>query len=78
MEKELAEVDIEIAKQPNLEAEFEVVLNYAKYTLEHLSEMLLDLSDPIKRAMFFGAIFNRMPAYAEIDLRTQKIDHYQR
>lgn len=72
VEKELAEVDIEIAKQPNLEAEFEIVLSYAKYILEHLSEMLLDLSDPIKRAMFFGAIFNKMPTYAEIDLRTQK------
>ena len=72
VEKELAEVEIEIAKQPNLEAEFEVVLMYSKYILEHLSEMLLDLSNPIRRATYFGAIFNKMPTYAEIDLRTPK------
>ncbi len=72
VEKELVEVDIEIAKQPNLQAEFEVVLKYAKYILEHLSEMLLDLSDPIKKATYFGAIFNKMPTYPQIDLRTIK------
>lgn len=72
VEKELAEVEIEIAKQPNLEAEFEVVLMYAKYILEHLSEMLLDLSNPIKKATYFGAIFNKMPTYPQIDLRTTK------
>ena len=72
VEKELAEVEIEIAKQPNLEAEFEVVLMYTKYILEHLSEMLLDLSNPIKKATYFGAIFNKMPTYAQIDLRTTK------
>jgi hypothetical protein len=72
VEKELAEVEIEIAKQPDLEAEFEVVLMYAKYILEHLSEMLLGLSNPIKKATYFGAIFNKMPTYPQIDLRTTK------
>ena len=72
VEKELAEVEIEIQKQPNLEAEFEVVLMYAKYILEHLSEMLLDLSNPIKKATYFGALFNKMPTYTQIDLRTTK------
>gem|GEM_PF-4977756 len=72
VEKELAEVEIEIQKQPNLEAEFEVVLMYAKYILEHLSEMLLDLSNPIKKATYFGALFNKMPTYPQIDLRTTK------
>ena len=45
---------------------------YAKYILTHLSEMLLDLSNPIKKATYFGALFNKMPTYAEIDLRTTK------
>ena len=71
VEKELAQLDIEIAKQPDLDAEFEVVLMYAKYIMEHLSEMLLGLSNPLKRATYFGAIFNKKPTYAEIDYRTQ-------
>ena len=71
VEKELTQLDEEIAKQPNLEAEIKQVLQYAKYILEHLSEMLLDLCNPLRKAAFFGAIFNQVPSYAEINLRTQ-------
>ncbi len=71
-EKELARLDEEIAGQPDLETEFEQVLQYAKYILEHLSEMLLDLCNPLRKAAFFGAIFNSAPTYYQIDLRTQK------
>lgn len=38
-------------------------------SLEHLSEMRLDLYNPLRKAAFFGAIFNKVPTYAEIDLR---------
>lgn len=72
VENELAEIDKEIAKQPDLEAEFDQVLQYAKYILEHLSEMLLDLCNPLRKAAFFGAIFNKVPTYEEINLRTHE------
>ncbi|MDK2899040.1 MAG: site-specific recombinase [Patescibacteria group bacterium] len=71
-EKEITRLDEEIAKQPDLQAEFDQVLQYAKYILEHLSEMLLDLCNPLRKAAFFGAIFNKIPTYAEIDLRTHE------
>ena len=38
----------------------------------HLSEMLLDLCNPLRKAAFFGAIFNTVPTYAEINLRTKE------
>ena len=72
VEKELARLDEEMAQQPDLEAEFEQVLQYAKYILEHLAEMLLDLCNPLRKAAFFGAIFNKVPTYEEIDLRTHE------
>ncbi len=72
VESKLAQLNEEIAKQPDIEAEFSEVLKYAKYILEHLSEMLLDLSNPLRKAAFFGAIFNKVPTYAEIDLRTHE------
>ena len=59
--KELAELDEEIARQPNLQAEFDQVLQCAKYILEHLSELLLDLCNPLRKAAFFGAIYNKLP-----------------
>lgn len=72
VEKELAELDEEIARQPNLQAEFDQVLQYAKYILEHLSELLLDLCNPLRKAAFFGAIFNKLPTYDEINFGTHK------
>lgn len=72
VEKELAELDEEIAKQPNLQAEFDQVLQYAKYILEHLSELLLDLCNPLRKAAFFGAIFNKLPTYEQINFGTHK------
>lgn len=72
VEKELAELDEEIARQPNLQAEFGQVLQYAKYILEHLPELLLDLCNPLRKAAFFGAIFNKLPTYEQINFETHK------
>lgn len=72
VEKELAELDEEIARQPNLQAEFDQVLQYSKYILEHLSELLLDLCNPLRKAAFFGAIFNKLPTYEQINFGTHK------
>ncbi len=72
VEKELAQLDEEIAKQPNLQAEFDQVLQYAKYILEHLPELLLELCNPLRKAAFFGAIFNKLPTYDEINFGTHE------
>ena len=71
-ENKLANLDKEIANQPNLQAEFDQVLQYAKYILEHLSELLLDLCNPLRKAAFFAAIFNKVPTYDEIKFGTHK------
>ena len=71
-ENKLANLDKEIANQPNLQAEFDQVLQYAKYILEHLSELLPDLCNPLRKAAFFAAIFNKIPTYDEIKFGTHK------
>ena len=71
-ENELAKLDKEIANQPNLQAEFDQVLQYAKHILEHLPELLLDLCNPLRKAAFFAAIFNKVPTYDEIKFGTHK------
>jgi hypothetical protein len=45
---------------------FEVVMKYAKYFLQHLESLLLQQGDPVKRAAFFGVLFDQTPSYAEI------------
>ena len=51
------------AEQP---ISFDVVKKYAKYFLQHIDQLLLQQSDPIKKADFFGVIFDQTPTYAEI------------
>ena len=77
-ENQLAKLDKEIANQPNLQAEFDQVLQYAKYILEHLPELLLDLCNPLRKAAFFGAIFNKLPTYEQINFGPTKIARHQR
>ena len=67
-ENELAKLDKEIANQPNLQAEFDQVLQYAKYILEHLPELLLDLCNTLRKAAFFGTIYQQAS-----NLRTNKL-----
>ena len=71
-ENELANLDKEIANQSNLQAEFDQVLQYATYILEHLPELLLDLCNPLRKAAFFAAVFNKIPTYDEINFGTHK------
>lgn len=46
--------------------DFAVVKQYLKYFLEHMEELLVKQIDPIKRANFFGLLFNAAPTYEEI------------
>ena len=47
--------------------DFSIVMKYIKYFLEHLDYLLLRQIDPIKKASFFGLIFDKSPTYAEIE-----------
>ena len=45
-------------------------MQYVKYFLEHLDYLLLQQIDPIKKANFFGLLFDKTPTYAEIESGT--------
>ncbi len=47
-----------------------------KYFVEHLDELLKQQIDPIKKAQFFGVIFNKVPNYEDIKSRTQKTPQF--
>lgn len=48
------------------------ILARVKYFVENLDKLLLQQIDPIKRAQFFGAIFDTPPTYDEIKSRKPK------
>ena len=79
MEKDIEEateqmksLDGELAAKNDAAVDIELVLQYARYLLKHLSDILLDLCNPIRRAAFFGVIFNKMPSYADLDFETHE------
>ncbi len=71
LEQEIATLEeekmIKKAKEP---LNFETVLKYVRYFLEHLDYLLLQQIDPIKKANFFGILFDQTPTYAEIESGT--------
>ena len=77
VEKQIKELDHQLANKRDNSVDIELVLQYARYLLKHLSDIMLGLRNPIRRAAFFGIMFNEMPSYADLDLKPTKIGHYQ-
>ncbi len=81
MEEELMRVEDQIveltSQKDKLKQEqpisFEVVMQYAKYFLQHIDELILHQSNPLKRADFFSVIFDQTPTYAEISSVTTEV-----
>lgn len=71
-EKQIKELNNKLANKDDVAVDIEQVLQYAKYLLKHLSALVLDLSNPLRKAAFFGVIFNEMPSYADLDFETHK------
>lgn len=67
-----AEIERKKAEQP---ISFDVVLQYAKYFLQHIDYLLLQQIDTAKRADFFSVIFDKTPTYAEIASVTGENGH---
>jgi hypothetical protein len=52
-----------------------IFINYVKYFMEHMDDILINLSDPVNRAAYFGVLFNKVPTYPEIKDRTKNSPH---
>ena len=78
MEEEVVSLEKQIVELGDSDDEavttvdIKVVLQYARYLVEHLPDILLHLSNPLRKAAFFGAIFNTMPNYQDLVGGTQK------
>lgn len=78
-----AESDIEQLEHEKKEKTKEIytlnmdnVMERIGYFLEHLEELLIDTANPIKRAAFFGLIFDGMPTYSDLTSGTPRLAPY--
>ena len=78
MEGEVVSLEQQIAKlsdtnsKPDETVDIHIVLQYARYLVEHLVDILLHLRNPLRKAAFFGAIFNEVPSYQNLVGGTQE------
>lgn len=80
MEEELMNIEQQInaleaqknKKQDEKPVEIKPIMQRVRYFLEHLDELLVKQIDPVRKAQFFGAIFDKPPTYEEINSGTLK------
>jgi site-specific DNA recombinase len=66
---EQAKVDLVDEKDVNMKA----VMESVGYYLEHLEDLVLDQSKPIKRAQYFSLLFDETPTYEELSFGTPNL-----
>ncbi len=75
LEQEIKNLDTqkeeEIAKET---VDLPTMLTYVKYFMEHLKDLLIDHCNPVKRAQYFGVIFDEVATFQEIKDGTPEIE----
>lgn len=67
IEQQVSELLIEKEDaEKNKPTDIKVVMAYIQYFLEHLEELLLEGSNPMNKASYFGVIFDKAPTYQEL------------
>jgi predicted KAP-like P-loop ATPase len=75
-EKEIEQLELEKINQNKKDIDMEVIMENVAYFLEHLEELLIGSSDPLKRAAYFGLIFDIVPTYLDLTSGTPKLAPY--
>ncbi len=76
IEKEIENLEAEKNKYTKESIDIKEVTETVKYFLEHLDDLLLGGSDPMKRAAYFGLIFSLAPTYQELVSGTPSLAPY--
>ncbi len=84
LEMEIGKLQDQRNKKDNEETDIQTLINYCLYYMEHLKELLLEGSNPLKDAAMFGLVFDNVPTYEDLKNGTPDLapvfvlnDHYQ-
>ncbi|MDP3962777.1 MAG: hypothetical protein Q8Q03_02850, partial [bacterium] len=68
---------VELMQKRNIkedeQVKIETLMNYVRYYMEHLHSLLLEGSDPLKKAAMFGLVFEERPTYDDLINGTPKL-----
>lgn len=80
MESDLERLELEVGKlqdqrnrKEKEEVDIQTLINYCLYFMEHLKELLLEGTNPLKDAAMFGLIFDTIPTYEDLVNRTPRL-----
>lgn len=73
LQQERASVIEERNSKEKEQVEIQEIINYSQYFMEHLHELLLECSDPMKAAALFGLIFEKVPSYDDLKNGTPEL-----
>ena len=54
-------------------SKIERIVSRVKFFLENMDKLMLKQIDPVKKAQFFGVLFDRIPRYSEINSGTPSL-----
>ena len=75
LEQEIKNLDTKKEEETAKETvDLPTMLTYVKYFMEHLKDLLIDHCNPIKRAQYFGVIFDEVATFQEIKDGTPEIE----
>ena len=70
---EIAQATVERSKTEDEEVDIQVIVNAAKYWMEHFQFLLQETQNPFHRALLFGKIFDESPTFEELKNGTPKL-----
>ncbi len=75
LEQEIKNLDTQKEEETAKETvDLPTMLTYVKYFMEHLKDLLIDHCNPVKRAQYFGVIFDEVATFQEIKDGTPEIE----
>ena len=75
-ENQIKELEIQKVESTKKEVNMDVVMANVEYFLEHLEYLLIGSPNPLKRAEYFGLMFQQTPTYSELVSGTPKLAPY--
>ncbi|MCX6726964.1 MAG: hypothetical protein NTY75_04150, partial [Candidatus Shapirobacteria bacterium] len=83
IEEDLVKIDSEIKQLKtqnsiaiSKDIDINTIMENVGYFLEHLEELLINTTNPLKKASYFGLIFEQTPTYQELLSGTPKLQPY--
>lgn len=73
IEKQITVLESNKVNVPSDTKDMPTILQYVKYFMEHLKELLINSGDPINKAAYFSVLFDQVPTYQQLKDGTQKI-----